>query len=224
MVAIESMSRRMSSGHSGSHTEPHSRLFLKHASANIPIKSIEMPSNSRNQDGASPTQDDCYGGHDDDDPTISISSTTRIAGQTVAPFLAKHIPEQYAPLGVQEPADTKSTKDPNTKYCYRHRPDSKCKRTANEPSMENLQRVSMIELFTCSLLTSIGPGIALTSRSASHISRLVTFLRCSSKASESHASRHSYTMLLPSAIIPIHCRSRFESNRLHYRSSRRGVI
>jgi hypothetical protein len=145
-VAIETMSGRMASGHSGSLTEPHSRLSLKHASANMPIKSIEMPSNSRNQDDASPpTQDNCDGRRDNNNPTISISSTTMIAGQTVAPFLAKHIPEQYAPLGVQEPTDTKPRKDPNTKYCYRHRPDSKCKRTADEPSMENLQRVSMID-------------------------------------------------------------------------------
>lgn len=67
----------------------------------------------------------------------------------MAPFLAKHIPEQYAPLGVQEETDD----NPNTKYCYRHRPDSKCKRTADEPSMENLQRVSVMTVI-CSSLTS----------------------------------------------------------------------
>lgn len=146
MAAIESMSGRVLADHSDSHTEPPSRLSLKHTSANMPIMSIEMPSNTRNpDDGSPPTQDNCDGGHDDDDPAISISSTMRIAGQTVAPFLAKHIPEQYAPLGVQEGIVTKSIKDPNTKYCYRHRPDSKCKRTANEPSMENLQRVSVID-------------------------------------------------------------------------------
>jgi hypothetical protein len=142
MASFQSMSGLMSASHSGPHPEPLSRLSLKHASANIPVMSIEIPSDTKNQDdGSPPTQDNCDGRHDDVDPTISISSTTRIAGQTVAPFLAKHIPEQYAPLGVQEETDDKSKKNPNTKYCYRHRPDSKCKRTADEPSMENLQRV-----------------------------------------------------------------------------------
>lgn len=146
ILATNSMSGRMPAGHSDSHTEPVSRLSLKHTTANMPVMSIEMPSNIRDTDGGfPPTQDNCDGRHDDVDLTISISSTTRIAGQTVAPFLAKHIPEQYAPLGVQEGTDTKSKKNPNTKYCYRHRPDLKCRRTADEPSMENLQRVRVID-------------------------------------------------------------------------------
>ncbi|KAB8301658.1 hypothetical protein EYC80_003495 [Monilinia laxa] len=85
-------------------------------------------------------EDHCRADHDHSDPTITISSTSKLAGQTVAPFLAKHIPEQYAPLGPPQSIST-SRKDPNTKYCYRHRPDSKCRRTADEPTMENLQRV-----------------------------------------------------------------------------------
>ncbi|KAH8812140.1 putative E3 ubiquitin ligase complex SCF subunit sconB [Xylogone sp. PMI_703] len=69
--------------------------------------------------------------------SLSLSSTSRVAGQTVAPFLAKHIPNQYAPLGGPS---SRPRKDPNTKYCYRHHPDTKCRRTADEPTMENLQR------------------------------------------------------------------------------------
>lgn len=86
------------------------------------------------------TEDNCRADHDHSDPTIAISSTSKLAGQTVAPFLAKHIPEQYAPPGHPQSSSI-SRKDPNTKYCYRHRPDSKCRRTADEPTMENLQRV-----------------------------------------------------------------------------------
>lgn len=85
-------------------------------------------------------EDNCRADHDHSDPTITISSTSKLAGQTVAPFLAKHIPEQYAPFGPPQTTSL-SRKDPNTKYCYRHRPDSKCRRTADEPTMENLQRV-----------------------------------------------------------------------------------
>ncbi|KAL4864844.1 hypothetical protein BDV12DRAFT_175605 [Aspergillus spectabilis] len=64
---------------------------------------------------------------------------TKLANQTVAPFLARHIPEQYAPLGPRSilPAELHSA---NSKYCYRHRPDLKCRRQADEPSMDLLQR------------------------------------------------------------------------------------
>ena len=90
--------------------------------------------------GEPPSHDNCDDKTDTFDPSSSIASTKRFAGQTVAPFLARHIPEQYAPQGVIQRPPT-SRKDPNTKYCYRHRPDSKCRRTADEPTMENLQRV-----------------------------------------------------------------------------------
>lgn len=86
---------------------------------------------------------------EEQEANIGISATSKLAGQTVAPFLAKHIPEQYAPLGgpgqVMDPAN----KNPNTKYCYRHRPDLKCRRQVDEPSMDQLQHVriySMVKL------------------------------------------------------------------------------
>ena len=80
-------------------------------------------------------QDACTDEHE----TISISFSSKQAGETVAPFLAKHIPDQYAPrVGWDSSGNTK-IKDPNTKYCYRHRPDLKCRRQADEPSMDQLQ-------------------------------------------------------------------------------------
>lgn len=96
--------------------------------------------------GEPPSKDNCNGEHDGPEATITISSTSRVAAQTVAPYFAKHIPEQYAPLGVPQ---SNAKKDPNTKYCYRHRPDSKCRRTADEPTMENLQRVCLRILLQC---------------------------------------------------------------------------
>jgi len=66
---------------------------------------------------------------------ITISSTGEMAKQAVAPFLHKHIPAQYNPQG-----DRPQTAN-STKYCYRHRPDMKCRRQVNEPSMEQLQHV-----------------------------------------------------------------------------------
>ena len=86
----------------------------------------------------------------DDHQNISISASSKQAGQSVAPFLAKHIPEQYAPGGIAPgggldlSSGSAKSKDPNTKYCYRHRPDLKCRRQANEPSMDQLQHVSSL--------------------------------------------------------------------------------
>ncbi|KAI9837729.1 MAG: hypothetical protein M1819_006663 [Sarea resinae] len=76
---------------------------------------------------------------DDDNGSISISASSRLAGQTVTPFLAKHIPDTYAPLGSSSQGQGASNQKSNTKYCYRHRPDIKCRRQADEPSMEQLQ-------------------------------------------------------------------------------------
>lgn len=73
---------------------------------------------------------------------ITISSTSKAAGDTVAPFLARHIPEQYNPVGGGRPSPAMTAADRETKFCYRHRPDLKCRRQANEPSMELLQNVS----------------------------------------------------------------------------------
>ncbi|KAL8711965.1 MAG: hypothetical protein Q9220_003661 [cf. Caloplaca sp. 1 TL-2023] len=70
---------------------------------------------------------------------ITISANSRLAGQTVAPFLAKHIPNQYAPLGGLPVTGQSPSINPNTKYCYRHRPDLKCRRQVDEPSMDQLQ-------------------------------------------------------------------------------------
>ena len=75
----------------------------------------------------------------DDQKTISISASSKHAGLTVAPFLAKHIPDQYAPGAGWDSTGNTKMKDPNTKYCYRHRPDLKCRRQVDEPSMDQLQ-------------------------------------------------------------------------------------
>ena len=77
----------------------------------------------------------------EDSESIYLSTTGKQAQQMVAPFLHKHIPNQYNPQGVQssvQPADNNSS----TKYCYRHHPDIKCRRQADEPSMDQLQNVS----------------------------------------------------------------------------------
>ncbi|KAJ8609094.1 hypothetical protein MRB53_039293 [Persea americana] len=64
------------------------------------------------------------------------SSFSKQASHSVTPFLTKHIPNQYNPLG----GSGKSQVEDNTKYCYRHRKDLKCRRQVNEPSMDQLQQ------------------------------------------------------------------------------------
>lgn len=96
------------------------------------LKSRHAHSNSNN--------DDCD--FAEDSQNISFPSSSKHAEQAVAPFLAKHIPMQYNPLGHNQQSQTNpdpSSTDSNTRFCYRHRPDIKCRRQANEPSMEQLQ-------------------------------------------------------------------------------------
>lgn len=87
--------------------------------------------------------------HDNtNDENISIPSNSKHAEQAIAPFLAKHIPTQYNPVGHLMPQSNSDNHNhdhlqdtSSTKFCYRHRPDLKCRRQANEPSMEQLQNV-----------------------------------------------------------------------------------
>jgi hypothetical protein len=75
---------------------------------------------------------------DDRNALAAAVAATDAASRNVAPFLAKHIPTTYAnqtsssafPAGMEP-----------TKYCNRHRPDIKCRRQANEPTMSELQNV-----------------------------------------------------------------------------------
>ena len=67
----------------------------------------------------------------------------KVAGDAVAPFLREHIPTMYAPIGKPEtqPSSTKGKKDQNSRYCYRHDPDIKCRRAADEKKMAKIQTV-----------------------------------------------------------------------------------
>ncbi|WPG98906.1 Hypothetical protein R9X50_00170600 [Acrodontium crateriforme] len=79
-----------------------------------------------------------------DDQNISIPASSKHVERMLAPFLTEHIPTQYHPTGFSSREQTvqqeKHHIEPSsTKFCYRHRPDLKCRRQANEPSMEQLQ-------------------------------------------------------------------------------------
>ena len=92
----------------------------------------------------------------------TIASTAKLTSRAVAPFLTRHIPNQYAPLGSTKDGSTNAPKDPNSKFCYRHRPDMLCRRQADEPSMDKLQNVSLILIMIATLrLTSVS-GLRVT--------------------------------------------------------------
>ena len=92
------------------------------------------------------------------DKTMAKASTAKSASQTVETFLTRHIPHAYAPLGSPGDGSVKKPQDSNSKFCYRHRPDMLCRRQADEPSMDKLQKVcrNKHELHTCKL-TKAGP-------------------------------------------------------------------
>ena len=158
---------------------------------------------------------------DDEKSNISFSATPKQAGQTVAPFLAKHIPAQYPPAGQVESSSADRRTDSNTKYCYRHRPDLKCRRQANEPSMEQLQNVYTLPPRARRHKLNCGTGASrpLTGRPAGHRSYMVHLLRFASQAAESHPAGNSDPMLLSPTLIPLRQRSGAYTPRLPCRTS-----
>ncbi|KAL9111217.1 MAG: hypothetical protein Q9227_004294 [Pyrenula ochraceoflavens] len=103
------------------------------------LGAIDIPAdiNARKQSISGPRDaQDTYSGEERDVKPPTTGSA-KAGGQTVAPFLTRHIPDQYAPLGKPR---VNASKDPNSKYCYRHHPDLKCRRQADEPSMDQLQK------------------------------------------------------------------------------------
>src|SRR3569833_130865 len=84
---------------------------------------------------------------DEEDRQKLIVMSPQLIGKTVTPFLKDHIPGLYAPLAKSVAADAASqTPGANSRYCYRHRPDSKCRRAADESKMAMIQ--SELDLMT----------------------------------------------------------------------------
>lgn len=82
---------------------------------------------------------------DEENPSRLVNMSAQLLGKTVTPFLREHIPGIYAPIGkpeAQVPPTLRQEKNPNSKFCYRHRPDAKCRRAADENKMVMIQSVS----------------------------------------------------------------------------------
>ncbi|PFH63220.1 hypothetical protein XA68_16659 [Ophiocordyceps unilateralis] len=96
---------------------------------------------------AQPSRDSCDRRRgQDEDKTRLVKMSSHLVGKAVSPFLKEHIPGIYAPISKAALEDAAAdvpvdrAKDPNTRYCYRHRPDSKCRRAADETKMGFIQR------------------------------------------------------------------------------------
>ncbi|KAI1500741.1 WD40 repeat-like protein [Biscogniauxia marginata] len=100
-------------------------------------------SNMADEPGAKPSRDNCDRRRPEEaeDGSRLPNVSQQSIGLAVTPFLREHIPGSYAPLGKPDlPSMLQlKTKDPNSKYCYRHRPDSKCRRAADESKMALIQ-------------------------------------------------------------------------------------
>jgi hypothetical protein len=75
---------------------------------------------------------------DDRNDIAASLAASDAASRNVAPFLAKHIPTTYTN---PTPSSALPPGMESKKFCNRHRPDVKCRRQANEPTMEELQNV-----------------------------------------------------------------------------------
>lgn len=97
-----------------------------------------------------PSRDNCDRRRPDEREVSKFPANmpTQLVGQTVTPFLREHIPGIYAPIGKPDVQNENNNsliqkRDPtNSKFCYRHRPDAKCRRAADESKMVLIQSVS----------------------------------------------------------------------------------
>lgn len=80
-----------------------------------------------------------------EDKSRLANMPSTLVGQTVTPYLKEHVPNLYAPVSKIEASHAREPsafpKNFNSKYCYRHRPDSKCRKAADEDKMAMIQTV-----------------------------------------------------------------------------------
>ncbi|CAK7216622.1 hypothetical protein SCUCBS95973_002869 [Sporothrix curviconia] len=95
------------------------------------------------QQQAADTEKDCDRRRpEEEDRGRPLKMSSQLLGKTVTPFLKDHIPGLYSPMtkrGTIKDMEGRN-KDPNSRYCYRHRPDSKCRRAADESKMVKIQQ------------------------------------------------------------------------------------
>lgn len=103
----------------------------------MPVAVLPQPATTISDDPHTRHTTSCEMPHlsDDSQPRTNQAEVA----QKLSPFLIRHIPEQYNALQSQVQAQPINRTD--TKFCYRHHPDLKCRREVNEPTMDLLQNV-----------------------------------------------------------------------------------
>lgn len=121
-----------------------------------------------------------------EDKSRLANMPSTLVGQAVTPFLKEHVPNLYAPVSKIEASHARNfttlPKNFNSKYCYRHRPDSKCRKAADEDKMAMIQtvRLMLVETevdFYVANNKWTGTRKASAGRSTSHYPRLESLLR-----------------------------------------------
>lgn len=87
--------------------------------------------------------------HSDGSRITNMNVPSNLVGQAVTPYLKDHIPSLYSPVTKIDSTHTRQSfpKNFNSKYCYRHSPDSKCRKSANEDKMAMIQSVRRLLTF-----------------------------------------------------------------------------
>lgn len=82
----------------------------------------------------------------------TMTVPNKLADRNVAPFLAKYIPEQHTSSDVNNSKKEKpyECKDQTSVHCCRNRSEIKCRRQADESTMDQLQRVSYLSSHSAS--------------------------------------------------------------------------
>jgi F-box/WD-40 domain protein MET30 len=118
-----------------------------HPAHSLPSPSLSSNFNDETNDSHPPSRDNCDRRRPDEEELSRLPNMSQqLVGKMVTPFLREHIPGIYAPLGKPETLSMAvvPAKDANSKLCYRHRPDSKCRRAADETKMAMIQSVRII--------------------------------------------------------------------------------
>ncbi|CAJ2509741.1 Uu.00g056410.m01.CDS01 [Anthostomella pinea] len=130
------------SAHSNHHQ--HAMIVARSRQPSFPVKAADESGETLSRDNCDRRRPEENG-----DSSRLPNVSQQFMGQTVTPFLREHIPGLYAPIGKPDLPSMISlkNKDPNSKFCYRHRPDSKCRRAADESKMALIQ--SELESLPC---------------------------------------------------------------------------
>jgi hypothetical protein len=154
-------------------------------------------------------------GDESEQDEIAISTTGKTASKTITPFLAKHIPNTYNPMNQNQPAAgsagvEESASTTNTKFCNRHRPDRKCRRQADGPSMDQLQsELSSLGVSDRTAISHVWSVFSMSSHLVLFLRQANMNIRCrTSQAEGTHPPGHPQRRMLQPTLLHLGTSSR----------------